>query len=74
MCVICFRGGLRVFRKSWGVKIKLVGEAFNVVGDVRVGKGELGKLWGTQKIHGGVTSWGLLQRSVLYDQLRSHVI
>ena len=50
-----------------GAEKKFVGEAFHVVGDVGEGKnweGGLKNREGTQKIHGGVISWGLLQRGV----------
>ena len=36
--------------------------------------GELEKLWGAPEIHGGVISWGLLQRGVLFQmtELSNH--
>ena len=48
----------RKLHRHRGAKIKFVGEAFNVVGDVEEGKSS----GGAQKIHGRVISWGLLQR------------
>ena len=38
VCVICFHGGLSVFKSYGGAKIKFVGESFNAVEDVGEGK------------------------------------
>ena len=50
-----FPWGTKCSKKSWGAKIKFVGEAFNVVGMWEKVKtvGELEKSWGSSK-----TSWG----------------
>ena len=48
VCVICFHGGLSLLKSHGGAKIKFVGEAFNIVGDV----GEIKNCGGAWKIVG----------------------
>ena len=58
-----------MFLKSHGgAKIKFVGEAFNVVGDVEGGKncGRAWKIVGELKKSMRVISWGLLRRGVTH--------